>query len=131
MACFLTLLSRFHISAALALATIAFLAVPENAFADDMSVCVANCGTDGKCIADCCNKDDAGDTGCCDTFCNGDTACLTACNAGLQARCVTLNCYTSDCQNPPAGTCAAGACPTGADCTACKCKGNASCICAP
>lgn len=86
----LTFLSWSSISLAMVLATVAVLAVPENAFA--AGTCQSDCkkkwGTGNSsywnCIADCCNSLDAGNLNCCADRCDsGDSACQANCQAGL------------------------------------------------
>ena len=88
MGCYSTLLSRFHISVALVLATVAYLAVPERAFADDPNKCASNCETEfgtgnphyWSCIAGCCDSDDPGDPNCCSLLCDEkDPDCVSNC----------------------------------------------------
>jgi hypothetical protein len=90
MAGFHTLLSRFHISAAMVLATVAYLAVPEAAFGDDPYKCAGDCetryGTGNAsywgCVANCCNTDDPNDPYCCADLCSGaDPGCIRGCAA--------------------------------------------------
>ena len=90
MGSFLTRLSRFHVSAAMALATVAFLAVPENAFADKGTDCYQSCkaqfpdyGDDCKaCINDCiwaaCEDDEKCIEDNCETACNQSGDCQPA-----------------------------------------------------
>ncbi len=137
MARLLMIFSRFHISVAMVLATIAYLAVPENAFADDPKVCAANCettfGIDNphywNCVAGCCNTDDPGDPNCCSELCDpADPDCVTNCSAMLTTLCEKGDCELSisdpkNCHLQKASNCAAGGCvTTGAKCsTACSC----------
>src|SRR4051794_36660494 len=85
MRCFSSLMSRIHISAAMVLATIAFLAVPENAFADNPLACAATCGSPGSdayraCIAKCCKDNDPYNNNCCKELCDpSDVKCVEVC----------------------------------------------------
>jgi hypothetical protein len=104
MARFLAVFSNFHISAALALATVAFLAVPESAFSDDPRVtsCIAGCPntvppTYWACVAGCCNKYGAGD--CCNCA-KDDTDCQIYCEGALDVPCSGSGCdVKSKCKN--------------------------------
>jgi hypothetical protein len=142
---FLTLFPRFCVGLAMALATVAALAVPDNAFADapTFANCITACSPAisqaayGSCIGLCCNTYDAGDGQCCSTYCNGDPDCLAACaiapkkgcNPGGRglARC-TDGCY----YEPRTGLCdiTGGGTITGCvvgdnTCATCTCKLNA------
>jgi hypothetical protein len=73
------------VSLALALAVVATLAVPEEAFADSgsctycASACTTQCGSDNTCYENCmasCTQ------GCCTQQCNGDTTCMESCCEG-------------------------------------------------
>ena len=134
MAWILTALSRFHISAAMVLATIAFLAVPENAFADEMQTCADKCKTDYaagsaayyQCIADCCLAKDPEDPDCCSTYCAQDeyySTCVTEC---IRDQCMAGNptCRLNGNEQ---------ACKMYTDCkvTNCKCKWDSECKCMP
>jgi hypothetical protein len=87
----LTQLSKFHISAALVLATIGFLAVPENAFAEDPKTCAEKCDpSDWACYGKCCNDDDPDNPNCCADLCPaGDDYldCVAGCNANDKPSC--------------------------------------------
>ena len=106
----LAMLSKFHISAALVLATVAFLAVPEGVFADS-----------GNCDKDCTKmcKDDA-DPVACHAACMADCESYVPCqNEPDGSGCVTVGaqCWyfgkASSCTNIPIG------------------GGNFACNCAP
>lgn len=139
MARFLTLFSVFHISAAMVLASVAFLAVPESAFAapnqtaECASTCESSYGNDNSsywtCVAGCCNTYDPGDPNCCSTFCDpSDPDCVAQCGALLT--CVPSTCNNMSCLLPPAdGVCGDNTCSGGTACTSCTCKGNTSCVC--
>ena len=88
--------SWFLGSLAAVLATVATLAVPDNAFADTGTVCAWNCNPWGvgttkyrECLGDCCSDKSAGDTGadatCCESACATDPdpmTCKETCQAG-------------------------------------------------
>jgi hypothetical protein len=98
-----SLSSRLFGYLAVTLALLAPLAVPQNAFADSasdcmagsMSWCMTQCGMDTGCISACyaaapgaccdlqCNGDSACQTACCQNLCNGDSTCLANCSAAL------------------------------------------------
>ena len=85
------LLSWFFFALAPVLVTLAFLAVPENAFADPGS-CLCGIG-DWACVTDCCQ----GDSGCCTDNCFGDADCLALCQAGPKNCKGCGNCAVKDC----------------------------------
>jgi hypothetical protein len=148
MAGYHTLLSRCHISAALALATVAFLAVPENAFADPdwcTTYCALVCGGDPTCASNC-------SVACEDGWSNGCAACshysgqqYTECMDGCNAQGGTCrntgkdstDCARRQCQlqgGDPTACVAPGrlGCDTGATCIACECDYRATyadCLC--
>ena len=136
------LVSFFPISLAMVLATIAVLAVPQNAFAD--AECETNCNSQYPdwdsanwecrglcCIDDCANSTDPDcGTHCCEVSCNGDPDCMATCNAAFLT-CVPFDCVTLGCADPPCVT-QTNNCSqitNSTSCSACKCKGNATCVC--
>ena len=89
-----SLLSWFFFCMAAVLATVATLAVPENAFADTGSDCANYCiaqgyypGTSGfnNCVGSCCSATCGSDSGCktncCASACGSDSVCNSACSA--------------------------------------------------
>jgi hypothetical protein len=137
MECCVKPLSRFHV-----LATVAFLAIPGEAFADDMRLCALSCaqefGIDNSsywgCVAGCCNVDDPGDSNCCSTYCDPDDPnCVAGCESALTT-CIPGDCNTLACIDLPCVT-KTDNCKQStnkADCGACKCKentGGTSCVC--
>jgi hypothetical protein len=123
-----SLLSRFHISTAMMLATVAFLAIPESAFADDPTKCAEACGPSGSitywaCIANCCNTDDPGDPKCCENLCDpSDPGCVAGCNNGLLMCCELSGSDPMNC--PLSGRLCPGGCDTTSNgCLNCACIG--------
>ena len=103
---FYSLASRLFGYLAFALALLAPLAVPQNAWADSGSdcamgcgdYCAAQCGSDMMCSMSCnsaCNSgcscsqqypgDPSAQAACCQTACNGDPSCVTSCSSALAA----------------------------------------------
>jgi len=74
------LLSYFHVALAMVLLTVAALAVPENAFADEPVACAMP--VPGEPGYDCYFNDPEGMGTCCAGKCGGDTACTEACCCG-------------------------------------------------
>lgn len=74
-----SLLSHFHISLALALLTVAALAVPEGAFADSHTTCDMPTSGPGY---ECSLNDPQGMGTCCTEKCGIDTACKEECCCG-------------------------------------------------
>jgi len=102
---FLTFLSYSTLSLAMVLATVAVLAVPEDAFAYE--TCVEACGDNETCKGECYGNDECKDSSgpdCCDILCGAPDDCRNAC--------VQLNCKVGDpdckvwntkviCETPP------------------------------
>jgi hypothetical protein len=135
MAGYHTLLSRFHISAAMVLATVACLAVPDQALADitaATSCYNTNCasltiGTPAywKCVADCCNNNDPNDPSCCGTLCT--------LSAGLDPNCITqcgmLMLFDKSCPTAPNGCAANNGNKKGCGNFTCMESPTQSCLC--
>jgi len=132
---FLTFLSYSTLSLAMVLATVAVLAVPEDAFADAGSDCAEYCGSFPpgapeeywQCLADCCSRDAA----CCASACGSsdpNNDCYAVCTAQTSCRSdlkETGDCANSGCQQPQGApkTCitpGTGGCDGGGTC-ACSC----------
>ncbi len=133
MARLFTFLSWLHVALALALLTIAALAVPEKAFADPGCLCTPG---DYDCIAKCC--DGAAET-CCDENCKGQPdydSCMSTCKPKVVCaekvpsrmcddKCLTRGVLIDgkiafDCHD---GLGAPGTCKTIAQCKGCMCQG--------
>src|SRR5713226_850219 len=77
MARLFSLLASFHVCLAMALITIAALAVPEKAFADPgacYDACISACGTDATCALACCD------------CCGEDPVCRNDCDDAAKAK---------------------------------------------
>lgn len=143
---FLTLFSRFHVSAAMVLATVGYLAVPGNAFADDPKQCATDCenrygagnSSYWSCVAGCCNTDDPDDPNCCGLLCDDkDPDCIGSCNVLLNvvllcpgdAKCDNTKNKNTPCttRDYKGGGCSGGGytCSQNLDeCMQCSCAGN-------